>query len=68
MFPGLQKIIIDPAGYVVFEFATGQHRSRFLALIPKGEIYGSTRTNDRPPCRVTFQLDDFDQIFVIEAV
>lgn len=69
MFPGLQRIIIDPAGYVVFEFFTFDQRADFLCLIPHGEIYGNTRynTTDEPPYRVTFQLDDFKQPFIIEA-
>lgn len=69
MFPGLQRIVIDPVGYVVFEFFTFDQRGDFMELVPKGEVYGNTAYNitEKPPYRVTFRLDRFKGAFHIEA-
>jgi len=69
MFTGLQAIIIDPKGYVSFEFDTFNHRADFMYEIPHGECYNNTHynTTNIPPYRVTFKLDDFPYHFIIKA-
>ena len=69
MFHGLQAIIIDPKGYVSFEFDTFDQRADFMYKIPHGECYGKTHYNitTKPPYRVTFYSTDYLYPFIIKA-
>lgn len=59
---GVDKIWIDPSGFVCMHFATWNARADFLQhCVPPGHVFANLAINlDGPPHRLTFNFGKFE--------